>query len=433
MLTSLDDIDDLLLDDLVKGIPGGTRDLRLGDVGKQGWNILAEDLPLPVAVLKADVLDRNDRWMAGFLSQSGAVIAPHGKTTMSPQLFDGQIRHGAWAITVATVGQLQVALRFGHKRIILANQPVGKQALRYIADQVAGDEGLEIFVLVDSLEGAHMLADEAERRQSPRPISVLLEGGVAGGRTGCRDIDSALEVARAVSGHAPWLALRGVEGFEGLVQGESAEAKSAAATAFVDFLGDIARACQAEGLFAPGPVILSAGGSTYYDIVVDRFAAAGIEDAKLVTRSGCYLSQDSSLYAEAFEGVKARSEAARSTSGGLAPALEVWAYVQSLPEPSKAVLTAGRRDLSHDAGLPVPLAWYRPGGGDAPEPVGPGVATTRLHDQHAELEVPQTCAWHVGDMVSLGISHPCTTFDKWQVLFLVDGAYNVTGAVRTFF
>ena len=433
MLTSLNDIDDLLLDDLVKGIPGGTSNLRLGDVGKQGWNLLNEDLPLPVAVLKSDILDRNDRWMAGFLSQSGAVIAPHGKTTMSPQLFDGQIRHGAWAITVATVGQLQVALRFGHKRIILANQPVGRQALRYIADQVASDEDLELFVLVDSLEGARMLAGEAERRQSPRPISVLLEGGVAGGRTGCRDIETAMDVARAIGGHAPWLSLRGVEGFEGLVQGESAEEKSAAATAFIDFLGDIARACEAETLFAPGPVILSAGGSTYYDIVVERFAAAGIEGAKLVTRSGCYLSQDSSLYAEAFEGVKARSETARSTSGGLAPALEVWAYVQSLPEPDKAVLTAGRRDLSHDAGLPVPQTWVRPGGGKSPEDVGPGVSTLRLHDQHTELTIPEDCVWRIGDMVSLGISHPCTTFDKWQILFLVDEAYNVTGAIRTFF
>ena len=224
-----------------------------------------------------------------------------------------------------------------------------------------------------------------------------------------------------------------MEGFEGLVQGASAEEKSAAATAFIDFLGDIAKTCQAESLFAPGPVILSAGGSTYYDIVVERFAAAGVEGAKLVTRSGCYLSQDSALYAEAFEGVMTRSATARGISGGLAPALEVWAYVQSLPEPGKAVLTAGRRDLSHDAGLPVPQTWVRPGSGKPPEDVCAGISTLRLHDQHTELTVPKNCGWKVGDMVSLGISHPCTTFDKWQILFLVDDAYNVTGAVRTFF
>ena len=433
MLTSLDDISDLLLDDLVKGVPGGTSGLRLGDVGSQGWNLLREDLPLPVAVLKADVLDHNDRWMAAFLAESGAVLAPHGKTTMSPQLFDGQIRHGAWAITVATVAQLQVARRFDHKRIILANQPVGRQAVRYIVNEVANDPDLELFVLADALEGVQSLAEEAERRQSPRPVSMLVEGGIAGGRTGCRDIDQAMAVARAVAGHGPWLALRGVEGFEGLVQGATEEERSAAATAFIDFLGDIAKACQAEGLFAPGPVILSAGGSTYYDIVVERFAATGIEGAKLVTRSGCYLSQDSALYADAFEGVKSRSATARGISGGLAPALEVWTYVQSLPEPGKAVLTAGRRDLSHDAGLPVPQTWFRPGSDNPPEPVGTGITTLRLHDQHTEMTVPDDCDWRVGDMVSLGISHPCTTFDKWQLMFLVDDAYNVTGAVRTFF
>ncbi|MGI9412539.1 MAG: amino acid deaminase [Hyphomicrobiales bacterium] len=433
MLTSLDDISDLLLDDLVKGIPGGTSGLRLGDVGKQGWNLLREDLPLPVAVLKADVLDRNDRWMAAFLAESGAVIAPHGKTTMSPQLFDGQIRHGAWAITVATVAQLQVARRFGHRRIILANQPVGRQAIRYIVDEVAGDPELELYVLADSLHGARALADEAERRQSPLPVSLLLEGGVKGGRTGCRDFEQAMELARAIKGRNPWLALRGIEGFEGLIQGATEDERTQKATVFIDFLGDIAKACQAEDLFAPGPVILSAGGSTYYDIVVERFALAGIRDARLVTRSGCYLSQDSALYADAFKGVRTRSATARGISGGLAPALEVWTYVQSLPEPGKVVLTAGRRDLSHDAGLPVPQTLFRPGSDGPPQAVGAGVATLRLHDQHAELTVPHGCDWRVGDMVSLGISHPCTTFDKWQLMFLVDDAYNVTGAVRTFF
>ena len=39
----------------------------------------------------------------------------------------------------------------------------------------------------------------------------------------------------------------------------------------------------------------------------------------------------------------------------------------------------------------------------------------------------------VGDVVLLGISHPCTTFDKWRVLFTVDDRYRVLGAVRTFF
>jgi len=63
----IDAIDDPLLDDLVKGFPGGHAPVRLGDVGKQGRNLLREDLPLPLAVLKRDVLDANGRWTARFL------------------------------------------------------------------------------------------------------------------------------------------------------------------------------------------------------------------------------------------------------------------------------------------------------------------------------------------------------------------------------
>lgn len=427
------DIDDIVLDDLVKGMPGGTTGLRMGDIGAQGWNLLREDLPLPAAVLKTDILEHNSQWMSDFLGASNAVIAPHGKTTMSPQLFDDQLRDGAWAITVATIAQLQVCRRFGHRRILMANQPVGRQAVRYIVCELAGDPGFELYVLADSAAGVEALAKEAERTNLSRPINLLLEGGIKDGRTGCRTLEEAMALARAIKQQAPWVALRGIEGFEGTVQGETPTERADKARAFIEFLGAVAASCQEEELFAPGPVILSAGGSTYYDLVVEGFAKADIKGAKLVTRSGCYLSNDSALYKTAFEDVQARSETARGVAGGLAPALEVWTYVQSLPEPGKAVLTAGRRDLSHDAGLPVPQTWYRPGSTDAPQAIGPGFSTIRLHDQHAEIAIPVDCHWQVGDMISLGISHPCTTFDKWQVLFLVDTGYNVTGAIRTFF
>ena len=74
------------LDGVDKGIPGGAS-LRLRDVGKQGWNLLNEDLPLPVCVLKRDAIEANERLMAKFLAATGAILAPHGKTTMAPQLF----------------------------------------------------------------------------------------------------------------------------------------------------------------------------------------------------------------------------------------------------------------------------------------------------------------------------------------------------------
>jgi D-serine dehydratase len=426
-------IDDAMLDGLVKGIPGGTAGLRLGDIGRQGWNLLAEDLALPVAVIHEPVMAANSRWMAGFLKATGALLAPHGKTTMSPQLFRRQLADGAWAITVATVQQLLVARRFGVVRVLLANQIVGRQAARTIVAELAADPGFEFYGLADSPQTVAGIANEARRAGLARPVNLLLEGGMAGGRTGCRDVEGALAVARAIAAAHPWVSLAGVEGFEGLVRGDSEPERLAGVHRFLDHLCAIAAACQREGLFAPGPVILTAGGSSYYDLVVARLGAAGIADARIVTRSGCYLTHDSGLYRQAFAHLRQRSAAARAVPGGLAPALELWAYVQSRPEPGRAILTLGKRDAGHDAGFPVPERWHRPGAGGTPLALGGDHRVVELNDQHAHMVVPPHSPLGVGDMVGLGVSHPCTTFDKWQVIFLVDAAYRVTGAIRTFF
>lgn len=429
----IDTIDDMLLDDLVKGFPGGHAPVRIGDVGKQGWNLLREDLPLPLAVLKRDVLDANGSWMARFLKTTGCLIAPHGKTTMSPQLYRRQLADGAWAITVATVAQLQVCRRFGIKRVVLANQLVGKQAIREVVRELIRDPAFEFYALADSVEAVTMLAAEARRQGLTRPINLLLEGGIEGARAGCRTREQALVVARAIREESPRLALVGVEGFEGLIHGATAAESEAEVAAFLGFLAAIAADCKREGLFAPGRVILSAGGSAYYDMAAERLAAAGIPDAMVVLRSGCYLIQDSTAYRKAFERLRARSPLAAGLEGGLKPALELWTYVLSRPEPGRLILSAGKRDVSYDIDLPVPLAWYRPGVGRTPSPLAPGHEVVQLNDQHAHVQVPAQSPLRPGDMVALGISHPCTTFDKWQAMFLVDDGYDVVGAIRTFF
>ncbi|HTV38428.1 MAG TPA: amino acid aldolase, partial [Xanthobacteraceae bacterium] len=190
-------------------------------------------------------------------------------------------------------------------------------------------------------------------------------------------------------------------------------------------------------LFAPDRIIISAGGSAFYDLVVERFGKAGIaREVLVVTRSGCYLTHDSKMYRDAFAEIRKRAPALDNLGPGLMPALEVWAYVQSRPEPTKAILTVGKRDISYDVDLPVPIKWVRPCAGidaRAVTEIGPGHVVTGLNDQHCHLAVPGDSPLAVGDMVAFGISHPCTTFDKWQVIPLVDDDYTVVSAIRTFF
>ncbi len=430
-----DPTETLTLSGLVKGIPHGVAPFPLSGIAEKGWNLLREDMPLPLAVLKASALDHNERWMSAFLGLTGARIAPHGKTTMSPELFRRQLDHGAWAMTVATPQQIEVCRAQGISRVVLANQLIGRQAIRYVLDLLEDDEPFDFYCLVDSLEGVALLTEAVRTRNLKQPLNLLLEGGMTGGRTGCRDLETALRVAERVAQAGPDLRLRGVEGFEGLVAGGTAETQEKTVRDFLDFLVRIAAHCADRDLFAEGPVILSAGGSAFYDLVVERFASALPDrETLLLTRSGCYLSHDTAMYARFFARLAERTPLpAELKASGLKPALEVWAYVQSRPEKGKAILTMGKRDVSYDADLPQPQAWHRPICSAKPLPLSPGHVVTGLNDQHAYMNLPLDSPLAVGDMVCFGISHPCTTFDKWRVIPLIDDDYSIIGAVHTYF
>jgi D-serine dehydratase len=429
---NLDSLLQTTLDRCVKGLPPAAAPIKLGEVGKRGWNLLKGDLPLPAAVIKRAALDHNSAWMRRFLELTDARIAPHGKTTMAPQLFAKQLADGAWGITVASVGQMMVARAFGVDRIVLANQLVGRQEIATVAEELRRDPAFDFYCLVDSLAGVRRLVEATAKASIGRPLQVLLEGGIMGGRTGCRTTEEALAVARAVKA-APELALRGVEGFEGLLTSGPAAEQDAKVAAFLDYLVEIARLCAAETLFAPGPIILTAGGSAFFDLAATRLHNAAPQGVEVVIRSGCYLTHDSKSYRDMVARLLERMPAAKSLGEGLKPALEVWAYVQSRPEPGRMIATMGKRDVGFDVTLPILEQWYRPGLHAAPQRTDGLGAVVALNDQHAHIEVPQDAPFQVGDLLSFGVSHPCTTFDRWQLIYEIDERHNVIGAIKTFF
>jgi D-serine dehydratase len=426
-------IENWIVDGRTKGMPADVAPMRLADVGARGWSILRGDLPLPLAVLRQSTLAHNSTWMRNFLGRTGARIAPHGKTTMCPQLFQRQLDDGAWAISVATVQQLNVCRDFGVASIVMANQLLGAPEIRYVLDELRRDPDFRFLCFVDSIANVAELVTAARAAAPGRPLEVLLEVGFAGGRTGCRTTDDALAVARRVKQFEPHVTLRGIAGFEGLLSSPTEAETEAAVTTFVDFLAEVARAAARERLFSDeGPIVLSAGGSGFFDIVVDRLSRVALARQTLVVIRGCYLTHDAHLYRELFAGMRRRNPRLSDLGTGLEPALEVWARVQSRPEAGKTILGMGKRDVSYDMHLPTPVAWYRPGMRQ-PEPIPPDHRVTSLNDQHCHLAIPETSLLQVGDIVSFAISHPCTTFDKWQVLHVVDDAWNVVAALKTFF
>jgi D-serine dehydratase len=430
MNAALKPILDAVLDGRIKGYPQGRPPLRLGDVSLQGWGLLEGHLDTPVALLKASALEANAAWMAEFLRRTGASLCPHGKTSMAPQIFHRQLAEGAWGITLATPQEARIAYEFGVKRILLANQLVAEGPIGWIQRVLDEDPGLDFTCLVDSLEAVRRLEAAARGR---RPISVLLELGIPGGRAGARGAAAALAVARAVRA-AGRLRLRGVECFEGIVVSQDPAADRARVESWLDELGEVARRCASEDLFETEEVLLTAGGSAYFDLVVARLAAVDLgRPSRVLLRSGCYAFHDAGHYARLVARLEDRLAEAWRVPGRLQPAIEIWGRVLSRPEPGLAFLDIGKRDVAHDIDLPRPVLWARPGAHARPEPAPSAWTIASLYDQHARLALPAEAELAAGDLVGCGVSHPCTTFDKWQLLFVVDDGYRVVDAVRTFF
>jgi D-serine deaminase-like pyridoxal phosphate-dependent protein len=172
------------------------------------------DLPLPVATLDREALRHNLATMAGYCADRGVLLAPHGKTTMSPEIIRWQLEHGAWAITAATAWQATVLASFGVERIILANQVVDPGSLALL-DRLLAD-GVEVYCLVDSPDAWRLLT--AGVRATDR-LRVLVELGLPGGRTGFRNDDDALALAARVA--AGQIRFAGFAAFEGIVDAPS--------------------------------------------------------------------------------------------------------------------------------------------------------------------------------------------------------------------
>jgi D-serine dehydratase len=420
------------LDDSHKGIPLGVV-TTLAEIGRHEWNVATGDLALPVTTLYADALASNIATMATYCERNGVSFAPHGKTTMAPQLFERQLRAGAWGLTCATPTQAAVLRRFGAKRLIVANQITERSAWRWLVPELAADPDLEVLSLVDSVPMVELVDHWLAPLSPTRSVDLLLEVGMPGGRGGVRSSAEAREVASAVA-ESRHLRLVGVEGYEGLAASEASEEELRAVDDYLGSLRQIVVELATSGLLEPRDgaeeIVVTAGGSAYFDRVVEGLAAWDdvALPVRVVLRSGCYISQDAGRYATVspLAGRAGSDETLR-----LENALTAWAAVLSRPEPDLVVLGAGKRDLAHDLTPPTARTLYPHAGGSVD--LRGRTETSRLMDQHTFLRVDPSLAIAAGDIVALDCSHPCTAFDKTTVVPIIDRDNTVVDAVRTYF
>jgi D-serine deaminase-like pyridoxal phosphate-dependent protein len=378
----------------------------------------------PLIALDNAAMRDNVTLMADWSAERGLELMPHGKTTMAPALWQRQLDAGCPGITLANMDQVRVARTFGLGDIMLANAVIDPRSLRYLAAELA-DPDLSFVSWADSLETVERMQGALREIGVPRRVDVCVELGAPGGRTGARTVEEAIEIARVISA-SDVLRLAGVAGYEGSLGHDRSPAALAAVRAYLESqivlheaIGDL--------YDDEGDVFVTAGGSAYFDLVAEAYAPAIARDARtrFTLRSGAYIVHDDGFYRGISPLDGDRSDGARLRS-----AMHGWTRVVSRPEPALALLDGGKRDLPFDEGLPEPQGVAA----DLGAPLAPllGATISAMNDQHTFLRGAEV---HVGDVVRLGLSHPCTAFDKWHYLPVVTSADDdrVVELVRTFF
>lgn len=384
-------IPDPVLGAWAKAFPRRAHGLRLSEVASARMRL--SEFRTPVFTVHGAALTHNERTVFDWARGLGVHLAPHGKTTMAPALWQRLLDAGAWGIAVATPWQAGVAVEAGVRRVLIANAVTDAAAATELAAMLRADAGLQILCWADAVATVELLAGAVP--DDGRPLDVLVELGGAGGRTGARTVAEGERIAAAI-GVAPGLRLAGVAGYEGPFGPDRSPAAVAAVDAYLATLVELHRRLSYPASVRP---VVSAGGSSF----PDRAAAVLGElagEADVVLRSGAFQIHDDGFYGRMspFGPVTATAP--------LRSAMHAWARVVSQPEDGLALLDAGRRDVPFDIDLPVPQSIAG--------------EVTALNDQHAFLRLAPGTAVTVGDVVRLGLSHPCTAFDKWRVVPVID-------------
>ncbi|GAA2244024.1 amino acid deaminase [Streptomyces indiaensis] len=410
------------VDHRFKGLPPDADGLTVAELAGQRRNLFTGGFATPVLALSAERLEHNLKLMETYAARHGLAFAPHGKTSMAPQLFQRQIEYGAWGITLAVPHQVRVARAFGTRRVFLANELVDAAALRWIAAELDADPDFALVCYVDSVRGVELMDAALRDAGATRPVDVVVELAAGeGARTGVRTETECAAVADAVAGTRT-LRLVGVAGYEGEVPKADTERVTAWLRRLVALAADFDKAGRFAGL---DEIVVSAGGSAWFDAVAEVFAEIpelSLPVLKLL-RSGAYVSHDDGHYRKLTPFNRVPEE------GALEPAFRLWTQVVSRPSAEQAFVNAGKRDAAYDLDLPFAQVIRR----DGAERPATGVSVTALSDQHAWLATTPEADLEVGDWVGLGLSHPCTSFDKWQLIPVAEADGTVVDYVRTFF
>ncbi|MBB2788604.1 UNVERIFIED_ORG: D-serine dehydratase [Rhizobium esperanzae] len=418
----------------LRGIPVGNAPVSSANIPDAHWRPAGGEMSLPLLTLDLQAYETNKKTMLGICSDFDCQIAPHAKTPMSPVLARDLVSAGAWGVSVADLRQAEVMLHHGLRRVLIANEIGGKSAVTRLARLLRNYCEAEIFMFVDSTDVVSALARSWLGDDTLPPLNLLVEVGC--GRGGVNSDTEARHLVRSIAGlNSKHIRLAGIAAYEGTANHPDEKELLENLDDLFDRVSFALKAAR-ETVGPERPLVLSMGGSSLFDYVIDRCrpVVGGDSNVTLLLRSGaCFFSDHGPIRAR-LQAISSRGmlgkAASDSIAGAFTPVLRIWAEVLSMNGPHNAICGFGLRDVAHDQGLPVPVAVWR--NGERVITLGDVSVVSKLNDQHAFVHAPEL-ELSVGDVIEFGIKHPCTTIDKHDVIFGLDERGEVKVALRTFF
>ena len=426
------------VDSKTKGISNLNK-IKIKNISKKKWNVLNQDVQFPILTINENKFKKNMFSMKKYADSNNVLLAPHCKTSMSPQLLNKIKINGCWGFAAANNQQVSVLLQMGIRKIILANLITNESNLVNLFALVKKYKNLsEIYICVDSIFGINLLKEISIKYQFKNNIKILIEVGLKNSRSGVRSITSLNLLADLINKLPRNFILSGILFYEGAAKKKN----------YLDSLRNVKKSINfaincfdfliKNKLIKNNEYILSGAGSEFFDLVVYLFNKYKQRDkVKFIIRPGSYIAYGNGYYTDVLNNIEKRKKIFIKKKSIKAtdlffPALELWSFVISQQDEGKAILNFGKRDVSFDLGYPIPLAIYRNKKLIKKINNKKDINIYKLNDQHAFIKYNKFNL-KVGDLVKFGVSHPCITINNWNTLYLINNKNVIIEALKTFF
>ena len=345
------------------------------------WSVgtALQDIDTPCLMVNLDALDRNIERMSKLVSGAKARLRPHAKSHKTPYIAHRQLALGASGICCAKLGEAEAMVAGGINDILVTSPVVGAAKISRLA---ALARQAKVCVVIDS---PTMLETMNEATQAfGSELGIVIEIDVGQGRCGARTPEQALALAQEVSRHRN-LNLFGLQGYQGILQQvRNYEERVKFVRNALEILQQSAEALKKGGIEV---LVMTGGGSGSSQIDVDL---GGLTELQ----AGSYIFMDTNYAAVQWNG--------KGDKIPFEPALHVLSSVVSKPTNDLAVIDAGWKSLSSDAGLPAvvePIAEEFSFGGD----------------EHGKIRLNSTGrSIRPGDKVTMRPSHCDTTVNLYD-------------------